>query len=164
MLMGKLLAHSAITEKLGVIFYPSYGPEMRGGTANCTLIISDQRIGSPVIDRYSFLVAMNQPSLDKFYPHIKTGGMLIYDAGLTCPDDRADLKKCRVPIEDMAKEVGTLQVANMVAVGSYVACMESISQEAVFRSLEKVVPAHRKEMIDINKSAIQKGYDFATKI
>jgi 2-oxoglutarate ferredoxin oxidoreductase subunit gamma len=160
MLMGKLLAYGAIYQGLEVTFYPSYGPEMRGGTANCTVVISDQRIGSPVRNEFAYLMAMNQVSVDKFSERIKPGGVIVYNATLVeSLPERKDVKIVKIPANQIAMEIENPQVANMVAIGGLIHELKIISQESLKKGLVRVLPQHRHNLIPLNEQAIQKGFE-----
>jgi 2-oxoglutarate ferredoxin oxidoreductase subunit gamma len=160
MLMGQLLAYGAIYEGLEVTFFPSYGPEMRGGTANCTVVISDGRIGSPVRNKYTVLMAMNQASLDKFGTRVKPGGMVAYNASLI---DRYDppvaIRSLPIPANEVAMELGNHQVANMVAVGGLACALGRISIDSLSSGLRRVLPEYRHHLIPINEKAIHRGME-----
>jgi 2-oxoglutarate ferredoxin oxidoreductase subunit gamma len=158
MLMGQLLAYGAIHEGLESTFFPSYGPEMRGGTANCTVVISDQRIGSPIRNRFSVLVAMNQASLDKFKDRVKTNGILVYNETLIQdPPDVKDIEIIKVPANEIANELQRPQVANMVAVGALIRILGFISFDSLSRGLLKVLPEYRHQLIPLNEKALKMG-------
>ena len=158
MLMGQLLAYGAIHEGLEVTFFPSYGPEMRGGTANCTVIISDQRIGSPIRNRFTVLMAMNQASLDKFSDRIKTRGVLAYNETLiNIPPKGKDVEIVKIPANQIAIELGNPQVANMVAAGGLISVLGFISFDSLSKGLERILPKYRHHLISLNEKAIIKG-------
>ncbi|UCE53708.1 MAG: 2-oxoacid:acceptor oxidoreductase family protein [Desulfobacterales bacterium] len=160
MLMGKLLAYGAIYKGLEVTFYPSYGPEMRGGTANCTVVISDQRIGSPVRNEFAYLMAMNQASVDKFSERIKPGGVIVCNATLVeSPPERRDVKIVKIPANQIAMEMENPQVANMVAMGGLIHELKIISYESLTKGLVRVLPQYRHNLIPLNEQAIQKGFE-----
>ncbi len=161
MLMGKILVYGAIPEGLEVSFYPSYGPEMRGGTANCTVVVSDERIGSPVKSSYALVVAMNQASIDKFSEKIQSNGVLAYESHLV-PIKLKDITYLPIQASKLANEIGTAQIANMVALGGILPALQVISMESILAGLERVVPAHRQNMLDLNQKAIEKGYQSAS--
>jgi 2-oxoglutarate ferredoxin oxidoreductase subunit gamma len=157
MLMGQLIAYGAIYEGLEVSFFPSYGPEMRGGTANCTVVVSDERIGSPIRNRYTVLMAMNQASLDKFEDRIKTGGVIAYNETIIAePPGRTDVDILPIPANQIAAEIGNPQVANMAAIGGLIQTIE-ISLEAFSKGLPRVLPDYRHHLIPVNEDAIKKG-------
>ena len=157
MLMGRLLAYGAIYEGLQVTFYPSYGPEMRGGTANCTVVISDERIGSPVRNRFTHLMAMNQASVDKFSERVKPGGVIVYNQSLVdTPPARTDVIRAGIPANRIAEELQTPQVANMVAMGGLLHGADAVT---VAEELARVLPVYRHEAIPLNQAAIYRGFD-----
>ena len=158
LLMGQILAHAAMDEGKSVSWIPSYGPEMRGGTANCTVIVSESEIGSPVVGKPSCVVAMNLPSLDKFEPAVKSGGVLVVNSSLiTREPDRDDVTVVNVPATDTANELGNARVANMVALGAVVEATGVVPPEAVLEALRKNLPAHRQNLLPLNREAIEKG-------
>ena len=158
MLMGQLLAYGAIHEGLEATFFPSYGPEMRGGTANCTIVVSDRRIGSPIRNRFSVLMAMNQASLDKFKDCVKRGGKLVYNETLIDnPPEVKDVEIVKVPANKIADELNNPQVANMVAAGGLIRVLGFISFDSLSRGLEKVLPKYRHQLIALNEKAIKMG-------
>jgi 2-oxoglutarate ferredoxin oxidoreductase subunit gamma len=158
MLMGQLLAYGAIHEGLEATFFPSYGPEMRGGTANCTIVISDRRIGSPIRNRFSVLMAMNQASMDKFKDRVKRGGILAYNETLiNNPPEVEDVKIVKVPANQIADELKHPQVANMVAAGGLIRLLGFINFDSLSRGLEKVLPKYRHQSIPLNQKAIRMG-------
>jgi len=158
LLMGQLLCWAGMQEGLGVTWMPSYGPEMRGGTANCTVMLSSERIGSPVTRHPSSLVAMNRASLDKFEDAVKPGGLLVINSSLVERDlKRSDIKVFRVPANKIAEETGTLQVANMAALGAYVGAKGIVSLESVMAGLRRMIPEHRKELLAVNETALRQG-------
>ena len=157
MLMGQLLAYGAIYDGFEVSFFPSYGPEMRGGTANCTVVISDERIGSPIRNRFTVLMAMNQPSLDKFESCVKPNGILAYNETLISePPKRLDITMLKIPANRIATEVGNPQVANMAALGGLVPTI-GITIEALSKGLPRVLPDYRHHLIPVNEDAIKRG-------
>jgi 2-oxoglutarate ferredoxin oxidoreductase subunit gamma len=162
MLLGRLLAYGAIYEGLQVTFYPSYGPEMRGGTANCTVVVSTERIGSPVRNRFTHLLAMNQASVDKFVERVKPGGTVVYNASMVeSPPSRPELIWAGVAANRIAAELTAPQAANMVALGALAARMEGIGAPALYRGLERVLPRYRHDAIPLNREAIRVGIEAA---
>lgn len=162
LLMGQLLCYAGMREGLHVTWMPSYGPEMRGGTANCTVILSTERIGSPVTRYPSSVIAMNKPSLDRFESTITPGGLLIVNSSLVNKDHfRPDLQVVRVPANKIAEEIGSLQVTNMGALGAYIVAKKIVSLEAAIAALPRMIPAHRQELLPINEKALRQGAEFA---
>jgi 2-oxoglutarate ferredoxin oxidoreductase subunit gamma len=158
LLMGQLLCYAGMHEGLKVSWMPSYGPEMRGGTANCTVMLSSSRIGSPVTHYPSSLVAMNKASLKKFEATIEAGGFLVINSSLVDRDSqRPDLTVVWIPANQIAEEAGTPQVSNMAALGAYVAGKRVVSLESVILALRQMIPEHRKELMAANEEALKRG-------
>ncbi len=164
LLMGQLLCYAGMHEGRKVTWMPSYGPEMRGGTANCTVMISSDRVGSPVIRFPQSLVAMNKASLDKFENAIQPEGFLVINSSLVDRDPtRTDIRFIKVPANQIAEDVGTLQVTNMAALGAYVAGSGVVSLEAVIVALRRMIPEHRKQMLTVNEEALRRGAESVKK-
>ena len=160
MFMGKLLAYLGMIEGSQVTYIPSYGAEVRGGTANCTVIISSGEISSPLSSCPSTAIVMNKPSLDKFEPRIQKEGILILNSSLISrKPTRKDLEVIEVPATGIAKELGNTRVANMVALGAYIARKEIVPLETVLDHLKDVLPHRSHHLLEINKKALQKGAD-----
>jgi len=152
LLMGRLIAHAGMLEGKNVAWMPSYGPEMRGGTANCTVIISSEEVASPVVPNPITLIAMNQASLDKFEPLVEREGIIILNKSLISRDvNRDDLEVVKVPANDIANELGNLRVANMVVLGSYIAKRRTVKMETIVRVLEEALGEKSEKMIALNK-------------
>lgn len=162
LLMGQLIAYAALQEGKRVSWIPSYGPEMRGGTANCTVIVSDREIGSPVVTRPSCIVAMNLPSLDKFEQAVKPGGFLILNSSMINREaNRKDITVIKVPATATANDLGEARVANMVALGAVVEATKVVSVEGLIEALKKKLPAHRQNLLPLNQEAIERGRSYA---
>ncbi len=162
LLMGQLLCYAGMHEGLKVTWMPSYGPEMRGGTANCTVMLSPERIGSPVTRHPSSLVAMNKASLDRFEESIQPGGFLLINSSLIDGGPkRSDLKVLHVPANQIAEKAGSVQVTNMAALGAYVAGMKVVALDSVLMALKRLIPEHRKELLAMNEEALRKGAEVA---
>lgn len=160
MRMGQLIAYGALYEGLEVTFFPSYGPEMRGGTANCTVVISDERIGSPVRDTFTTLMAMNNPSLKRFEAQVKAGGLIAYnETFIDISPERKDIRFLAVPANRIASELGNPQVANMVAIGALAGALGIISPRSLSKGLARIIPQHHRRLIPINEEAIKKGME-----
>jgi 2-oxoglutarate ferredoxin oxidoreductase subunit gamma len=158
---GTLLAQGAVEEGLQVTFFPSYGAEMRGGTANCSLIISDEKIGSPVVTNPSVVLALNQPSLDKFEERMQAKGLLIVNSSLIDREaTRKDLETIKVPATETAEKLGNVKAANMVILGAYLKKRKIISLENMISSLPKVLGVRKKSLVEINEKALQEGNGF----
>lgn len=159
MFAGKLLAHSAMFEDKYVTCFPSYGAEMRGGTTNCIVNISNEMIGSPTISRPDSLIAMNEASLKRFEPVIKSHGLLIMNASMVKNITiRSDIEIIMIKATDIAKELGNSQVANMIMLGALIARTEIVSLPAILISLREIIPAHKKDIIQINEKAFVRGF------
>ena len=158
---GKFLAYKGLTEDKNVSWLPSYGPEMRGGTASCSVIISDNLVGSPIIDKPDVLVAMNLPSLDKFESTVKAGGTIILDSSLIDRKvERNDVNVIYVPATRLASENGMPTLANMIIVGKLLALEGETGSEIIDETLKKVISAKRADMLEINKKAMQIGAEY----
>ncbi|MDR3565867.1 MAG: 2-oxoacid:acceptor oxidoreductase family protein [Negativicutes bacterium] len=163
MLMGQLITYAGMIENKHVSWIPSYGPEMRGGTANCSVIVSDEPVGAPIVTEPSVVVAMNLPSLDKFEPILKPGGTLIINSSLIERDSkRSDVTVYRIPSNDVAGELGNMKVANMVVLGAVIAVSGAVSYDSIMKAFSKMF-AKKPELLAINEKAIRRGADFITK-
>jgi 2-oxoglutarate ferredoxin oxidoreductase subunit gamma len=157
MVMGKILAHAAMQEGFEVSWVPSYGPEMRGGTAYCTVVVSDQPIGSPVIKNPTHLVAMNRPSLEKFSMTIKPGGLIFINGSLiSVRSGRDDVREMVVPVVEIARDLGTVKAANVVALAAFVAKSEMVQIASLKASVEEEF-ASRQKLIPLNIKAVDEG-------
>lgn len=158
--LGKLLAEAGMRHGYNVSWIPSYGPEMRGGTANCQVNISTEPIGSPLVSRPSVLIALNRPSLDKFEPEVASGGLIIYDSSLIDrAPERGDVEVIALPATKMADEAGSARAANMVALGAYLGRTNLLDQTGVFKILEKMTKS--EDQMAINRRAFDAGARFA---
>jgi 2-oxoglutarate ferredoxin oxidoreductase subunit gamma len=159
MLIGNLLAYAGMKDGLNVTYIPVYGPEMRGGTANCTVVLSEEEIGSPIIHRPSSLIIMNRPSLDKFQPRLQDGGLNIINSSLIDMElaDKDRVNCHAIPCNDVADKLGNTRMANMVALGAYVQATGIIPLQAVIDSLPNVISAHYHKLIPANTQALQAG-------
>jgi 2-oxoglutarate ferredoxin oxidoreductase subunit gamma len=158
--IGKLLAYAVMKEGRNVTWIPSYGPEMRGGTANCTVVVSDEEIGSPVITNPRSLIIMNNPSLEAFEPRLKTGGLLVVNTSLvTLQPKRTDVNIVKVPANEIAIEVGNDKVANMVMLGAYIAKTKIVVKENILEALKKVLGKEKEGLFELNKIAFEKGIE-----
>jgi len=156
--MGQILAYAGMMEDQQVSWFPAYGPEMRGGTANCSVIIGDEPVGTPIVTEPRVIVAMNLPSLDKFEPMLSPGGTLLINSSLIERGPRrTDVKTFLVPCNDIAKELGNMKVANMVMVGAIVAASGAVSIESVINVLAKKIFKNKPEVLPLNEQAIRRG-------
>lgn len=156
--MGKILAYSGVMGNKEVSWMPSYGPEMRGGTANVIVIISDERISSPIVNFFDTAIILNQQSMDKFEKMVKPGGLLIYDPnGITHHPQRKDINIYTIEAADEASKVGLSKVFNMVVLGGYLKLKPIVQPEFIHKGLEKSLPKRHHGMIPENEKAIAKG-------
>jgi 2-oxoglutarate ferredoxin oxidoreductase subunit gamma len=160
--MGQIIAYAAMEGNKEVSWMPSYGPEMRGGTANCTVIVSDSRISSPIVTRFDTALVLNQPSLEKFEHAVKSGGILIYEKStILCPPTRKDIEILALPGIEEAQKLKSKQVANMVLLGAYLELCPIVKLEHVIRALHSVLPPHRQHLIPLNGQALMRGKELA---
>ncbi|MCL1875616.1 MAG: 2-oxoacid:acceptor oxidoreductase family protein [Synergistaceae bacterium] len=158
MVLGQLIAYSGMHEGRNVTWIPSYGPEMRGGTANCSVIVSSDQIGAPVVPEADYVVVMNQPSIVKFEPMVKSGGILFYNSDLVkLEKKREDIKIYGIPANTIAKELGNDRVANIVMLGALVAAGDIVKEESALEMLDEKLGGKKPEFIPMNRSAFQKG-------
>ena len=158
---GKFLAYKGLLEDRQVSWLPSYGPEMRGGTSNCSVIISDTPIGSPIVNNPDILLAMNMPSLDKFENAVNPGGKIFVDSTLVERKvNRTDVDVYYVPATKMAADAGMPTLANMILVGKIIKETGIVSFDNMDGVLKKVVSAKKQDLLDLNKKALDLGYNF----
>jgi 2-oxoglutarate ferredoxin oxidoreductase subunit gamma len=163
MMIGKLLAHAGMIENKHVSWLPSYGPEMRGGTANCNVIVSDNIIGAPVVTEATCLIAMNLPSLDKFEPFVKKGGRLLINSSLIQrTSTRDDVNVLEIPVNDIANKQGSLRVANVVMLGAYITLSKVVKKETILEAIQEVLGQSKRHLLDINVKALEEGIKYAT--
>ena len=156
--MGKILAYSGLMEGKEVTWMPAYDPEQRGGTANVTVIVSDERISSPVLSRYDVAIVLNQPSLDKFLPRVKPGGILIYDGyGIINPPTRDDITVYAINAMDKAAEMKNAKVFNMIVLGALLRVCPVVSTEGLQKALYKSLPERHHSLIPLNMQAVAEG-------
>ncbi len=161
MLMGKILAHAAMEQGLEVAWIPSYGPEMRGGTAYCTVVVNERPIGSPIIRNPRHLVAMNRPSLEKFAPTVKPGGVILINSSLIDIDaGRTDVDTLNVPVNEIAAEIGAAKTANIVALAAFVSRSLIVDFE-LMREAVKNEFAGKAKFIPLNMKAVDRGAEMA---
>lgn len=156
--MGKILAYTGMMEGKEVTWMPAYGPEQRGGTANVTVIVSDQRISSPILSKYDVAIVLNQPSLDKFEPKVKPGGILIYDSfGILNPPTRTDISVYKVDAMDKTAELKNSKVFNMVILGALLKVCPVVSTKGLEAALFKTLPERHHKLIPLNMQAVEEG-------
>lgn len=163
--MGKILAYSGLMEEKEVTWMPAYGPEQRGGTANVTVIVSDERISSPILSKFDVAIVLNQPSLEKFEPRLKVGGILIYDGyGIINPPVREDISVYRIDAMDKAAEMKNPKVFNMIVLGGLLKVCPVVSTEGLNKALFKTLPERYHNLISLNMQAVEQGMNIITKI
>jgi len=159
---GMLLAYAGMDSGKNVTWIPSYGPEMRGGTAHVIVIIADEEIGSPVIRRPSAAIVLNNPSMEKYESLVKEGGVLVYNSSLIAsPTRRTDIRYIAAPASDMATELGSVKMANVVALGALVAATGVLPLEALAKTLRDHLPASKRQLLEPNLQALQRGAELA---
>ena len=158
MSIGKNLVEAGVEEDLQVSWVPSYGPEMRGGTANCTVIISDERIGSPLVEHPSEIVVMNRAALAKFGPQVQPGGTIFINSSIV-PDtvNRSDVQVHYVPCDDIARELGNSKVSNMVMLGAYVAATKVLQVKTIENMIHEMFTGKKAKLVPLNMDALQRG-------
>lgn len=160
--MGQILCYSGVMENKEVSWMPSYGPEMRGGTANCIAIISDVRISSPIVTKFDTVIALNQPSLDKFEQAVKPGGLLIYEAStILNPPKRTDIDIVPIEAANEATKLKNSKVMNMIVLGAFLQRKPIIKMENIIEGIKKVLPERYHHLIPVNKQALEKGMELA---
>lgn len=163
--MGKILAYSGLMENKEVTWMPAYGPEQRGGTANVTVIVSEERISSPILSHYDVAIVLNQPSLDKFESKVKPGGILIYDGfGIINPPTRKDINVYRIDAMDKAAELKNSKVFNMIVLGGLLKVCPIVSTDGLNKALYKTLPERHHGLIPLNMEAVEAGGQIIEKI
>lgn len=158
---GKLLAYAGMLENKNVSFLPSYGPEMRGGTSNCHVIISDDPIGSPILNSATVVMAMNRPSLDKFESYLEPNGILLMDSSLVNrKPERKDIRVFEIPATQIASDMGNLTYANIIILGKLIHETGAVSAEYIEKGLKKVLPEKKHYMIPEEMKALKLGMEY----
>lgn len=161
MAIGQILTYAGMIEDKNVSWLPSYGPEMRGGTANCGVIISNEPVGSPVVVNSTSAIIMNKPSLDKFERFVNKGGKLFVNSSLIeAKSERDDIDVYYIPANEIADELGNSRVANMVMLGAYLEATKAIGMKSIEEGFVKVFGEERAHLLPINKEAFKKGGEF----
>ena len=158
--MGMTLAYAGMVEDKQVAWIPSYGPEMRGGTANCTVIVSDSKVSSPIISSYDTAIVLNQPSLEKFESRVKLGGILIYEANnILNPPTRKDINIYAIPAAVEADKIGNKKTMNMIILGAFLSKKPLVSVKSIMEGLSKVLPERNHNLLPINEKALKHGME-----
>lgn len=156
--MGKILAYAGLMQDKEVTWLPAYGPEQRGGTANVTVIISDEPISSPLLQKYDIVVVLNQPSMDKFESRVKPGGILIFDPqGMTRKPERKDIRVYEVEATKVSQELGQAKTFNMFVLGGLLKIDPIVEMDSVMRGLKKTLPERHHKLLPANEAAMLKG-------
>lgn len=160
--MGQIIAYAAMFEDKEITWMPSYGPEMRGGTANCIVIVSNSRISSPIISKFDTAIVLNQPSLDKFEKAVKNDGLLIYEkSSILTPPTREDVEILAIPANEEANKMNEKRVANMILMGAFLQKRPIVKIENIVKALSKVLPERHHHLIPLNKKALEVGMQLA---
>ena len=158
--MGKILAYSGIMQDMEVSWMPSYGPEMRGGTANVTVIISTERVSSPILNQFDSAIILNQQSMDKFESKVKPGGVLLYDGnGITRHPERKDIKIYRVDAAEEAAKMASTKTFNMIVLGGFLKIKPVVALENVIKGIKKSLPERHHHLIKVNEDGIKRGME-----
>ena len=156
--MGMTLAYAGMVEDKQVAWIPSYRPEMRGGTANCTVIVSDTNVSSPIISSYDTAIVLNQPSLEKFESRVKPGGTLIYEANnILNPPTRKDINIYAIPAAVEADKIGNKKTMNMIILGAFLSKKPMVSVKSIMVALSKVLPERNHNLLPVNEKALKCG-------
>ncbi len=156
--LGMTLAYAGMVENREITWMPSYGPEMRGGTANCIVILGDNKISSPILSTFDSAIVLNQPSMDKFAPRIKPGGLLLYESGnIFKPSTRTDIDVIGVPATTEALLMKNAKIMNMIMLGAYLQLRPVVSNDSIIEALSKVLPEKYHHLLPINRQALEKG-------
>lgn len=158
--MGKILAYAGMMQQMEVSWMPSYGPEMRGGTANVTVILSDERISSPILNRFDTAILLNQQSMDKFEATVKPGGILIYDSnGITRHPERKDIKIYRVDAAAEAGKMLTTKTFNMIVLGAFLKIKPLVSLDNILQGIKDSLPSRHHHLLPVNEDAVRRGME-----
>lgn len=161
-LTGKLICLAAMRDGRFVSHIPSYGAEMRGGTANCSVVVTDEDLTSPVVTEPTGVIIMNKPSLDKFEPEVRKGGVIIVNSSLIDRKvKRGDVEVVEVPCNDVAAELGNNRIANMFALGAFIGATRCVSKQAVMEGLKHILPERHHHLLPLNEQAIDRGIALA---
>ncbi len=160
--MGQIIAHAAMDEGKEVSWMPSYGPEMRGGTANCIVIVSSSRISSPIVSTFDSAILLNQPSLDKFADAVKPGGLILYESSsVISPSTRTDVESLGIDAQEEALKLNKKQVANMIMLGAFLERRKIVSSDNIMKALKEVLPERHHHLLPTNQQALARGKQIA---
>ena len=160
--MGMTLAYAGMLEEKEISWMPSYGPEMRGGTANCIVIVSDSKISSPIVTSFDTVAALNQPSLDKFEQAVKPGGLLLFDStNIITPPTRGDIETLPLAASDEAVKLKNTRVMNMIVLGAFLGRTGVVRPESILKALRSVLPERYHKLLPVNEQALRRGMELA---
>lgn len=160
--MGMTLAYAGMVDGKEISWMPSYGPEMRGGTANCIVIVSDRKISSPIITTFDSAIVLNQPSMDKFRDAVKPGGLLVYDStSIISPSPRTDISILPIPASEEATRLNNARIMNMIVLGAFLARSRVVGVEPVMKALKSVLPERYHHLLPLNEQALRRGMELA---
>jgi len=163
--LGMTLSYAGMVEEKEISWMPSYGPEMRGGTANCMVTVSDQKISSPIISFFDTAILLNQPSMDKFAPKVKPGGLLLYESGnIFKPSTRTDIRVIGITATTAAIQMKNAKIMNMIMLGAYLRLKPVVKKASILEALTKVLPEKYHHLLDINQQALEKGERMVTQL
>jgi 2-oxoglutarate ferredoxin oxidoreductase subunit gamma len=158
--MGMTLAYAGMEAGKQISWMPSYGPEMRGGTANCIVIVSDGRISSPIITRFDSVIVLNQPSMEKFEQAVKPGGLLMYEStNILTPPTRTDVRALPIPASEEASKLQNMRIMNMIVLGAFLGVTHVVELDAVMQALRKVLPERYHKLLPLNEQALRRGME-----
>lgn len=158
--MGMTLAYAGMEAGKQISWMPSYGPEMRGGTANCIVIVSDGRISSPIITRFDSVIVLNQPSMEKFEQAVKPGGLLMYEStNILTPPTRTDVRVLPIPASEEASKLQNQRIMNMIVLGAFLGVTHVVELDAVMQALRKVLPDRYHKLLPLNEQALRRGME-----
>lgn len=158
MSMGQLIAYAGMNEGKYVSWLPSYGPEQRGGTANCAVVVSGEQVGSPLVSQPTTAIVLNNPSFEKFEPTVRPGGLLIVNASLISKlSERTDINVMNIRATEIANELGNPKIANMILLGAFLEITGILSDDSILEALKKVLSPEKHSLLDINKRALERG-------
>ncbi|MGB2960417.1 MAG: 2-oxoacid:acceptor oxidoreductase family protein [Bacteroidota bacterium] len=161
--MGMTLAYAGMVEGKEISWMPSYGPEMRGGTANCIVIVSESKISSPIVTSFDSVAALNQPSLDKFEHAVKPGGLILFEStSIIHPPTRADIQTIAIPASDEAVRLKNRKTMNMIVLGAFLERTRLVQTESVMKALRNVLPERYHHLLPLNEQALRRGMELAT--
>lgn len=161
--MGMTLAYAGMIEEKEISWMPSYGPEMRGGTANCIVIVSDAKISSPIVTRFDTVVALNQPSMEKFEKSVKPGGLLLYDStNIISPSVRTDIQVVPIPASEEAVKLKNTKTMNMIVLGAFLERTKVVEVASIMEALKKVLPERYHHLLPLNEQALRRGMELAS--